>query len=512
MLAAGPIMRLGLDPPAMPRSHLVSAHRLAAVVVLAAGEGTRMKSALPKVLHPICGRPLIGHAVAAARSLDPGHLVVVIGHGRDEVGAYLAVAEPQAELVVQDEQNGTGHAVRIALDKVGPLDGTVVVTYGDVPLLTADTLTTLIKVHESGGSAATVLTSESTDGDGLGRIIRDAEGGLAAIVEAKDATQEQLAISEVNSGIYAFDAKLLHDALGRLSTDNAQGEEYLTEVIAVLRADGQRVAAIAATDPSETLGVNDRVQLAEARRLMNDRLLRAAMLAGVTVVDPATTWLDVEVALEPDVTLEPGTRLEGRTAIARGATIGPDCTLRDTTVGEGAVVLCAVSNNAEIGPGASVGPYAYLRPGAKLGKDAKVGTYVEVKNAEIGEHTKVPHLTYVGDATIGDHVNIGAATVFVNYDGVAKHRTTIGSHCRTGADNMFVAPVTVGDGAYTGAGTVVRKDVPPGALAVNVASQRNLEGWVERKRPGTPAAEAAARAQRHTGSDADRSSSEERAP
>lgn len=489
----------------------MSANRLAAVVVLAAGEGTRMKSALPKVLHPICGKPLVGHAVAAARALDPVHLLVVIGHGRDEVGAYLTDADPNAELVVQEEQRGTGHAVRIALDSVGPVDGTVVVTYGDVPLLTADTLVMLIDAHESGRNAATVLTAVGGDHGELGRIIRDADGALAAIVEAKDATPEQLAINEVNSGIYAFDAKLLHDVVGRLSTDNAQGEEYLTDVIALLRADGQRVAALPVADPNETLGVNDRVQLAQVRRLLNDRLLHEAMLAGVTVVDPATTWLDVDVTLEPDVTLQPGTRLEGRTSVGRGATIGPDCTLRDTTVGEGAVVMYAVGTAAEIGPGAIVGPYAYLRPGARLAAKAKVGTFVEVKNAEIGEHAKVPHLTYVGDATIGDHTNIGAATVFVNYDGVAKHHTTIGSHCRTGADSMFVAPVTVGDGAYTAAGTVVRKDVPPGALALNVAPQRNLEGWVERKRPGTPAAEAASRARGQTGSE-DRSSSEEKAP
>lgn len=476
----------------------MSAHRPAAVVVLAAGEGTRMKSDLPKVLHPICGMPLIGHAVAAARSLDPGHLLVVVGHGREQVSAFLERAEQTARPIVQDQQEGTGHAVRIALDTVGPLDGTVLVTYGDVPLLTETTLRALVDKHETGGNAATVLSAVVADPNDLGRIVRDGEGNLTAIVEAKDATADQLGINEINSGIYAFDAKLLHDALGRLSTANSQREEYLTDVIGILRADGRRVGAYAAPDPTETLGVNDRVQLAEARRLLNDRLLTNAMRDGVTVVDPATTWLDVGVELAPDVMLHPGTRLEGRTTVARGAQIGPDTTLRDTTVDEDAMITYAVCVSAEVGPEASVGPYVYLRPGARLARSAKAGTFVEVKNSELGERSKVPHLTYVGDATIGDHSNIGASSVFVNYDGVTKHRTTIGSYCRTGSDTMFIAPVSVGDGAYTGAGTVVRKDVPPGALALNVAPQRNLEGWTERKRPGTPAADAAARARART--------------
>ncbi len=476
----------------------MSAHRPAAVVVLAAGEGTRMKSDLPKVLHPICGMPLIGHAVAAARSLNPEHLLVVVGHGREQVTAFLEQAEQTARPIVQDRQDGTGHAVRIALGTVGPLDGTVLVTYGDVPLLTEATLRKLVDAHETSGNAATVLSAIVDNPNDLGRIVRDGEGNLTAIVEAKDATADQLGIKEINSGIYAFDAKLLHDALGRLSTANSQHEEYLTDVIGVLRADGRRVGACAAPDPTETLGVNDRVQLAQARRLLNDRLLTNAMRDGVTVVDPATTWLDAGVELAPDVTLHPGTRLEGRTTVARGAQIGPDTTLRDTTVDEDAMITYAVCVSAEVGPEASVGPYVHLRPGARLARGAKAGTFVEVKNSELGERSKVPHLTYVGDATIGDHSNIGASSVFVNYDGVTKHRTTIGNYCRTGSDTMFIAPVSVGDGAYTGAGTVVRKDVPPGALALNVAPQRNLEGWTERKRPGTPAAQAAARARART--------------
>ena len=479
----------------------MSAYHPAAVVVLAAGEGTRMKSATTKVMHSICGRPLVGHAVAAAAALDPQHLLVVVGHGREQVSPYLSSAFPGARLVVQEEQNGTGHAVRIALDEITPPDDTVVVTYGDVPLLTTRTLRALLDAHRAGGNAATVLTTILDAPGDLGRVIRDRDGGLAAIVEAGDASEAQRRIEEINSGIYAFDAKLLHDALGRLTTTNAQGEEYLTDVIGLLREDNHRVGAVAAADPGETIGVNDRIQLAQIRRLLNDRLLADIMRNGSTVVDPATTWIDVDVAVAADTVIQPGTRLEGRTRVSRGAEIGPDSTLRDTAVGEGATVSYSVCTGAEIGAGATVGPYAYLRPGAVLARGAKVGTFVEVKNSEIGEGTKVPHLSYVGDATIGDHTNIGAASVFVNYDGVAKHRTTIGSHARTGSDNMFIAPVSVGDGAYTGAGTVVREDVPPGALAVNVAPQRNLEGWVARKRPGTPSAEAARAAQAHTGTD-----------
>jgi bifunctional UDP-N-acetylglucosamine pyrophosphorylase/glucosamine-1-phosphate N-acetyltransferase len=477
----------------------VSAYHPAAVVVLAAGEGTRMRSATTKVMHSICGRPLVGHAIAAAAGLDPQHLLVVVGHGRDQVRPYLSDAFPAARPVVQEEQKGTGHAVRIALDEIAPVDGTVLVTYGDVPLLTTRTLRALLDAHGAGGNAATVLTAVLDAPGDLGRVMRDGEGALTAIVEVADATEEQRRIDEINSGIYAFDAKLLHDALSRLTITNAQGEEYLTDVIGLLREDGHRVGAVAAADPWETIGVNDRIQLAQIRRLLNDRLLTDIMRNGSTVVDPATTWIDVDVMVEADTVIQPGTRLEGRTSVSRGAEVGPDSTLRDTTVGEGATVSYSVCVGAEIGAEANVGPYAYLRPGAVLARGSKVGTFVEVKNSEIGEGTKVPHLSYVGDATIGDHTNIGAASVFVNYDGVAKHRTTIGSHARTGSDNMFIAPVSVGDGAYTGAGTVVRKDVPPGALAVNVAPQRNLEGWVERKRPGTPAAEAARAAQAHTG-------------
>ncbi|RST03178.1 bifunctional UDP-N-acetylglucosamine diphosphorylase/glucosamine-1-phosphate N-acetyltransferase GlmU [Streptomyces sp. WAC07149] len=471
----------------------MSATRPAAVVVLAAGEGTRMKSATPKVLHEICGRSLVGHVVAASRELDPTHLVVVVGHAREQVAAHLADADAGVRTAVQHEQNGTGHAVRMALEELGgQLTGTVIVVCGDTPLLTGETLRALAATHEADGNAVTVLTAEVPDSTGYGRIVRDpATGAVTAIVEHKDATDAQRAIREINSGVFAFDGALLADALGKVRTDNSQGEEYLTDVLGILREAGHRVGAAVGSDHRQILGINNRVQLAEARALLNARLLERAMLAGVTVVDPASVFVDVTVTFGQDAVVHPGTQLLGATHIGEGAEVGPNTRLKDTRVGAGARVDNAVADTAVIGDLASVGPFAYLRPGTNLGVKSKAGTYVEMKNATIGEGTKVPHLSYVGDATIGEFTNIGAASVFVNYDGEHKHHTTVGSHCKTGSDNMFVAPVTIGDGAYTAAGSVITKDVPPGALAVARGQQRNIEGWVARKRPGSAAATAA---------------------
>ncbi|MGW6461121.1 bifunctional UDP-N-acetylglucosamine diphosphorylase/glucosamine-1-phosphate N-acetyltransferase GlmU [Streptomyces sp. NPDC055078] len=474
----------------------MSANRPAAVVVLAAGEGTRMKSKTPKVLHEICGRSLVGHVVCAARELAPEHLVVVVGHASEQVKGHLTEQYPGTRTAFQAEQNGTGHAVRMGLEELGQsIEGTVVVVCGDTPLLSGETLTALTSTHAADGNAVTVLTAEVPDSTGYGRIVRDASSGaVTAIVEHKDATAAQRAIREINSGVFAFDGQLLADALGKVRTDNSQGEEYLTDVLGILREAGHRVGASIAGDHREILGINNRVQLAEARGLLNERLLERAMLAGVTVVDPGSVLIDVTVTFEPDAIVHPGTQLLGATHLAEGAEVGPNTRLRDTAVGRDARVDNTVADSAEVGEGASVGPYAYLRPGTRLGTKAKAGTYVEMKNATIGKGTKVPHLSYVGDATIGDHTNIGAASVFVNYDGEAKHHTTIGSHCKTGSDNMFVAPVTVGDGAYTAAGSVITKDVPAGSLAVARGQQRNIEGWVARKRPGSAAAQAAAAA------------------
>ncbi len=468
--------------------------RPAAVIVLAAGEGTRMKSAVPKVLHQIGGRSLLGHALAAAEGLDPTHLVVVVRHQRDQVDAHVKQVAPHAVVADQDDVKGTGRAVQCGLAALDDLNGTVVVTYGDVPLLRAATLRELVDEHERAGDAVTVLTAEVADPTGYGRVVRAPDGTVTAIVEQRDADEAQRLITEINSGIYAFDADVLGRALAQVTTSNAQGEMYLTDVLAIARAGGGRVAAHVTTDVWQTEGVNDRVQLARMGAELNRRVVEGWMRDGVTVVDPATTWIDVQARLEPDTRLLPGTQLLGATTVATGAVVGPDTTLRDVQVGARALVERTHGSGAVVGADTYVGPFAYLRPGTRLGAGGKIGTFVETKNADIGAGSKVPHLSYVGDATIGEQSNIGAASVFVNYDGVNKSRTTIGSFCRTGSDNMFVAPVTVGDGAYSGAGTVVREDVPAGALAINVSPQRNIEGWTERKRPGTPSAVAAARA------------------
>ena len=468
-------------------------------IVLAAGEGTRMRSATPKVLHRIAGRSLVEHAVRAAAGTEPDHLAVVVGHGRAAVTEHLdalgVALDRKVTVAVQEEQNGTGHAVGCGLAELpADLTGTVLVSYGDVPLLDADTLRGLLAEHVESGNAVTVLTSVLTDPTGYGRIVRSADGAVQAIVEQKDATEEQRAITEINSGVYAFDAAVLRDGLSRLSTDNVQGELYLTDVLGIARGDGKRVGALIAGDPWLVEGVNDKVQLAKLGAELNRRLVEKAMRAGVTVVDPATTWLDADVELGRDVLIEPGVQLRAGTTVGEGATIGPDTTLSACVIGAGASVVRTHGSQSEIGDHAGVGPFAYLRPGTKLGATGKIGTFVEVKNSDIGVGSKVPHLSYIGDTTVGEHSNVGAASVTVNYDGVKKHRTVIGDHCRTGSDNMFVAPVTIGDGAYTGAGSVIRRNVPPGALAVSGGPQRNLEGWVTSRRAGTAAADAAERA------------------
>jgi bifunctional UDP-N-acetylglucosamine pyrophosphorylase / glucosamine-1-phosphate N-acetyltransferase len=464
------------------------------VVVLAAGEGKRMKSALPKVLHPLLGRSMLGHVLAATAPLRAGGRIVVVGHGAEAVAAHVAQIAPDAVTVLQAEQRGTGHATRVALAAL-PAKGTVVVINGDIPLLRSQTLLGLVEAHEESAAAATILTAELADPHGFGRVVRHlGTRALDAIVEERDADPAQRAIREINAGLYAFDAELLVPALRRLTTDNSQGEEYLTDVIGLLVAEHRAVHAYVAEDATEVLGCNDRVELAALRAQLRRRTNEAWMRAGVSIVDPNTTWIDVTVQLGTDATVEPNTHLRGTTTVDTGAVVGPDTTLVDVRVGEGARVVRTHAEGAAVGPGASVGPFAYLRPGTVLHAESKVGTFVEVKNSEVGAGSKIPHLSYVGDATIGEHSNIGAANVTVNYDGVAKHRTVIGSHVRTGSDTMLVAPVTVGDGAYTAAGSVIVKDVPPGALGVARAPQRNVAGWVERRRSGTGSAKAASAA------------------
>ena len=468
-----------------------------AVIVLAAGAGTRMKSALPKVMHPIGGRSMVEHAIATGRELEPQHRAVVVRHQRDRVVEHVTAFDPDVLIADQDELPGTGRAVEVALEALDALGdqvtGDVVVTYGDVPLLTAQTVRDLLATHRAGSNAVTVLTTDLEEPGKYGRIVRDASGEVERIVEQKDATEEELRITEINSGIYAFDAAVLREALTEVTTDNAQGEKYLTDVLGIARAQGRRTAAVMTADRWEVEGANDRIQLAELGRQLNDRITRQHMAAGVSIIDPATTWIDVDVQIGPDVTIHPNTQLHGMTVIETGAEIGPDTTLTDVIVREEAAVVRTHGSDAEIGPRASVGPFAYLRPGTWLGEKGKIGTFCETKNAEIGAGSKIPHLSYVGDASIGENSNIGAASVFVNYDGVNKHRTVVGSDVRMGSDNMYVAPVRIGDGAYSGAGTVIRKDVPAGALAINEAPQRNIEGWVEERRSGTAAAEAARR-------------------
>jgi bifunctional UDP-N-acetylglucosamine pyrophosphorylase / glucosamine-1-phosphate N-acetyltransferase len=467
----------------------------AAVIVLAAGQGTRMKSALAKVLHAMCGRSMLGHVLAAVEPLGVRRTLVVVGQASGEVVSHLREIAPDAAAIEQAEQHGTGHAVRVALnEKQGLVAGTVVVLPGDAPLITTETLRRLVERHEVAGAAATLLTAEVPDPTGYGRVVRNSEGQVVGIVEERDADEATRALREVGTSIYVFDVAALRGALARVTTDNAQGEEYLTDVIALLVSDGAVVTSLTAADYRETLGVNDRVQLAEARRLMRDRIVRHWMLEGATITDPQTTWMGVNVRLEPDCVIHQNTQLHGHTTIGSFAVVGPDTTMTNCTVAEHASVTKSQCSGAEIGPHASVGPYSYLRPGTKLGRGAKAGGFVEMKNAVVGDDSKVPHLSYVGDAEIGQRSNIGAATIFVNYDGADKHATVIGDDVRVGSDTMIVAPRTIGDGAYTAAGSVITDDVPAGAMGVARSRQRNVEGWTERRRPGTKSAEAARRA------------------
>ena len=467
-----------------------------AIVILAAGQGTRMKSSLPKVLHPIGGRPLVAHVISTARDLHAGYIRVVLRHERDRVAEAIDDGGDDLQIVDQDEIPGTGRAVEAALQRLpDDFGGDVLVLSGDVPLLEASQLADLIAAHRASGAAATLLSARMADPTGYGRVVRAADGTVERIVEQKDASPDEVAIDEINAGVYVFRAAQLRAQIGAVGTANVQGERYLTDVIGLLRAAGDLVAASVAPDPRVALGVNDRVQLAEAAGILNDRIVRRWQREGVTVTDPATTWIDETVTLAPDVTILPNTQLLRATVVATGAVIGPDTTLSDCEVGEEATIRRTDGTLAVIGARATVGPFAYLRPGTYLGADGKIGTFVETKNARIGDGSKVPHLSYIGDAEVGVGANIGAGTIVANYDGVAKHRTEVGDHVRTGSHNVFVAPVRIGDGAYTGAGTVVRKDVPPGALALLAAPQRNIEGWVGRSRPGTAAAEAAERAE-----------------
>lgn len=462
-----------------------------AVVVLAAGEGTRMRSKKPKIMHELAGLPLLGHVLATAASLDAAHVIPVIRHQKEALAEYIGQFFPTAKIAEQDDVPGTGRAVECGLEALpNDFEGAVVVTSGDVPLLDVATLDALLQVHLDEKNSATILTAFMDDPSGYGRVVRDESGAFTQIVEHRDATDEQLEIAEINAGVYVFDASSLRSALAKVGSHNAQGEKYLTDVAAGLLAEGQKVHAVAVTDNWLVAGINDRVQLSEVAAELNYRICAAWQRAGVTILDPASTWIDVTVSIGEDSVILPGTHLKGFTTIGEGSTIGPEVYMVDSQVGNGATVIKSHVSSSKIGDGASVGPYAYLRPGTDLGVDGKIGTFVETKNAKIGRGSKVPHLSYVGDAEIGEETNIGAGTIFANYDGINKHSSKIGSHVRSGSHNVFVAPITIGDGAYTAAGSVIRKDVASGELAMNVAPQRNLAGWVVANRPGTKSAEA----------------------
>ena len=467
--------------------------QLEVAVVLAAGEGTRMKSQTPKVLHQIAGRTIIEHLLTEVHALSPKELRVVIGSGRELVEPHIKEVSPNSKMVIQEERNGTGHATQIALADLSS-KGTVLILAGDTPLLRRETLTEFIASHHANKSAASVLTAELPDPTGYGRIVRDTDGAIAAIVEERDATEDLKLIDEINTGVYLFDIETLKEHVKKLKNNNSQGEFYLTDVIKEIKDSGAKAMAILSLDYTETFGINDRAQLADAAALMRDRINEKHMLNGVTIVDPTTSWIDATVEIESDVTIFPGSWLVGKTKVGKKSVIGPRTTIKDSVVKESASIVESNVTGAEIGCCANVGPFSFIRTGTKLADNSKVGAYVEIKNSSIGDGTKVPHLSYIGDAEIGSGTNIGAATVVVNYDGVDKHKTKIGNDVRIGSDTMLVAPVEVGDGAYTAAGSVITDDIPAGAMGVARGKQRNILGWVLRKRSGTKSAESARRA------------------
>jgi bifunctional UDP-N-acetylglucosamine pyrophosphorylase/glucosamine-1-phosphate N-acetyltransferase len=450
----------------------------AAAIVLAAGEGTRMRSALPKVAHEILGVPLVRYVVDAARTAGVGRVITVVGHGAEAVGALVA----DTETAVQEQQLGTGHAVRCAEAALSGFDGPVLVLAGDVPLLRSETLVALVEKLREAKAACVLLTARFPDPAGYGRIVRDDRGGVAAIVEHKDLTPDHAVTDECNAGVYCFDAALLFDALSRITPANAQGEYYLTDVVALLRADGHAVEALTLAEPDESHGINTRVQLAVAARHMQRRINEAHMLAGVTMIDPSLVWIGPAVTIGTDVVIEPMTVLAGASSIADHVSLGPSTQILDSTVEANALVEQSVVRGARIGERACVGPNAFIRPGTVLGPDTKVGSFVEVKNSAVGEGSKVPHLSYIGDATIGTGVNIGAGSITCNYDGRGKHPTVIGDDAFIGSATMLVAPVKIGDGAMTAAGSAIAKDVPAGALGIERAEQRTIEGWADRRK------------------------------
>ncbi|MDQ7842458.1 MAG: bifunctional UDP-N-acetylglucosamine diphosphorylase/glucosamine-1-phosphate N-acetyltransferase GlmU [Armatimonadota bacterium] len=439
----------------------------ARAVVLAAGQGKRMRSDLPKVLHTLCGQPLLSHVLDALEGAGLSRPVVVIGHGADSVRTVVGT---RGECVEQREPLGTGHAVMQAVPLLDAGDGPILILYGDTPLLRSATITALLERHRSSGAAATILTAHLADPAGYGRVLRAPDGSVARIVEEADASAGDAGVREINAGSYVFEPEALREALTHLRPDNAQGEYYLTDTVAWLLGAGRKVSALPAP-AEEAMGVNSRRDLAAAEAVMRRRVLDRLMDEGVTIVDPATTYVHVGVVVGPDTVIHPQTYLEGKTTIGRACVIGPQARLQDSRVGDRVVIEASTVVGSEIGEGSRVGPYSRLRPGSRIGRFVEIGNYAEIKNSTIGDYTKVHHMSYIGDATLGARVNIGAGTVTCNYDGRRKHQTVIEDEAFIGSDSMLIAPVRVGRGAVTGAGSVVNRDVPPGGVAVGVPAR-----------------------------------------
>lgn len=448
-------------------------------IILAAGKGTRMKSKLPKVLHKVAGKSMLQHVIDAAKAAGASRNVVVVGFGGDTVKEAIG---DQAEFAVQAEQLGTGHAVMQAKPLLGSEKGTVMVLCGDTPLLTGQLLEKLYNEHKASGAKATVLTAIMPDAAGYGRIVRTADGAVSKIVEHKDATEEERKINEVNSGIYCFDIQAMFEALESVGCDNAQGEYYLPDVLEILRNKGEKIWAAAADDYESTLGINSRLQLSGAEKILRRRKNIELMDNGVTIMDPDSTFVDADVTVGKDTIIYPFTWLEGKTSVGENCQIGPNCRFTDTKMGNSVVCHFSYGHECEIDDGVTFGPYVHLRPDTHLFKDVKIGNFVEVKNSNVGEGTKLPHLQYIGDSDVGANVNMGCGTITVNYDGKKKFRTTIGDNAFVGCNSNLVAPVTVGDGAYIGAGSTITKDVPAGELAIARAHQKNIQGWADKRK------------------------------